>query len=957
MDEEKLDGNHPKKDVVEVKVSAKRTKNQDKAKPAQPYKMNIPNYMENKRGNNIFDVRTVTHTITPGLVGFHYDPLLDGPRVTTQSFTVRDDIGSRKIPSTENDVAAVLERQKKRNSELPNLISNEGKDSDKRSNYTRSEISLSEFSVSGEDKKKTKNIIQTVYTALSKGKKISAGNQIDQVPYLAGVGLYGKHGLYHEEIPEFGKITGENQSNSIDMHQTLSKLKRKLRNEDKELVQIRKANEEKEKDYRSKVAKSVNAIAGAVANVASTTIELALKVALLKDTPMEQRRLQMAQLYFVPKRITGKAISLVLTSIPKEGSPKPKSYNLPSRFEVTEFGKKLGYNNLEEFVSDVEIGLKQQETAKLFGRKPVENERGVKSGVMRELGARAEESEDGSALDELAEDGIIEIESEDEQLQEAIPAVFKNKLSQQCYYPFKFSAEFSYCVLYYHYFYLYGYLLPFGKTQPDLPWLYIFSLMIDPKNTLQLRLTDEQVAFKIGGLGLLERKFVSEDSEFSSVHKLLIQPILTSGADISKFKNILVDSFKAIAKLQSGSCRMQHLINKISLLSQSMTVTQRSLISICESQSLQETPAIKTILHDARSAYQAGIKYDGGQQNMLSIFGEGESKERQTLRSILAPLRPEVAHFCNIVTSMYEKIDRDPKAVHWFDSLALQSLTANDGPISYFLNMAKSAGTRQTLINNFPSKKVFEKIFEYVMSRREYIKSASGEQKKKIHSNPYLRMPLRYEWSVEKGQSVLVSEMVEKADAKDIHEKLFLRKRVPLEIAEGEDSNASVERAFGSTKSTHSEKKIGSSRKKDQQNFARAKQELVDFNRISAETFTALLQNTAIDTIVKEHFRFLEKSKNDPVSLLKDFGTNLLKGLAESLKMPKRTKDAAAKWQEYTCGDTDIDTTLNYLEEAATLLTNATSPGNMNILKNLNAFMNSIQKYMVVKKLNSINQN
>jgi len=920
----------------------------------QPYRFTITGY--EKKGKGQFEIRKEPHEFEWRKVD-KQGHVVERQTIRMTSTTCRDDIGSAKEDfshrklSEQDTIKKYIEEKNKAKNLSPQdddgfLYASVG-------DY----VSSNEFSISREDKEKSKKILLTAFKVIGEGKRIIPGTN-PNFPYLDYINPI-KPATIVEDIPEFGRVAGNKPKASIGVNQILDRIKRKRKQDSIQLEDNKRDNEIEEQRHHQLAEESAKKIAGMVTNSSAHIIELALQVALLKKSSIEERRRQMSQLYFIPKRITGKAISLVLSSISKEGTPIIGSYNLPTRFEVSELALRLGYDSIEEFVEDISIGLNQQETAKLFGRKPGPKEKARKSNVIRELITDSDSEIDEDDLAQLEEEGIAyeesgSVDEQEDEVDDVVPIVFKNKNSQQCYYPFRFTVEYSYCVLYYHYYHLRGYLLPFGRTQPDRAWVYIFSLLLDPKDTLQLRLSDEQVAYKIGGLSLLERRYNTDNSALAAIHRRLIKPIMTSGNDISKFKNILVECFKNIAKMQHTACRLSDMLNKIAITSECMTKTRRALTSLCESQRVQENPTIKSIIFEANKAYTSAIKPDYSQDSVLTIFGQQHQQDRITLKKLLSPLRPEAVHFCNTVTAMYEKVDTDRNAVEWFDSIILKSIATSHNPLSYFLSMATNHNTRKILEKNFIDKDQFESILKYINNRRGYIRNLSGDELQKLHSNRYLRTTVDFEWSSALSKPVLISEQTKRSNFEEIENEMFLGKRTNLAI-QSTPQMVSGQQTTQTNPTTHQPVSVYTIRRKAQNAYARVNLDLTEFNSISEDTMKELLTSSVVDKAAKLQSHYFGKSSGDLTDKVDDFLKTIISAVCEYMKFSTVHKLERSTALDYLRGMTSIQGTWDTLHRLALLLIGSNEDQDQKVGNNIEQLMNCVRKVTKDKRVQGLN--
>ena len=708
--------------------------------------------------------------------------------------------------------------------------------------------------------------------------------------------------------------------------------------------------EEHEQDCEDMAEK----IAGRISQSTAISLADALKLC-TTNMKVADRREEMKKFYFCPDNMTGTAISLVLASLPVAGDPVLKAYNLPSQTEVSALAEKLGFDSTQDFVEDVKIGCKQYETAKLSGRttRNVIN-RSKAEEFIEEINLYRKGK--GSKLEPLLaitndpEEDSVNIDNINEELE----AIVKDKESKHTYYPFKFSAEYCYCVLYYHYFYKYGYLLPFGKTEPELPWVYIFSLLIDAHDTLNLKLSPDKLAFKIGGLGTIEN-IVNSEREGISSYKDLFSPILGSGLDISKFKNILGSAFINIMKMQGLCISIAELMNSISLTSNCTSNNNKALRRLAISNRVDENPAIKQLLTTSQMAVDAVFGVLNEKSTILSILGVTPATNRYYLSDALSPLRPDIVHLCTTMSAQYLSRANNSNAVSWFKSTLIRGACSISNTMSYFLKLVDQSESRKILEKNFESPEMLKEILAYITTVKNEIKHESEGKMIKAPTNPYLHAQLHYEWSDKLAKVVLLREPEIALTFEKLMSEMNVSSPTPLPGSHIGKRPANLDNSFSlpshqvQTLVQQPTRPAKHGRLKRTAGVSRCIAQLVSDDPLDPETVSDALPDSNFTNVLQKAKLAIRGKKTtiEKRKLLNSISFGLAKGLEHALKRHTRLQGAIQNQTIELLDGAATDCCKRFVEAAIYILEHSSSEYVQSVVESLRNIVNFIEQHVI----------
>lgn len=197
---------------------------------------------------------------------------------------------------------------------------------------------------------------------------------------------------------------------------------------------------------------------------------------------------ELAPFYFLPKNPTKSMLQRILSSRCAQVLGKPVLFGLPNRDVVQRFADQFDMS-IDDLLKEVSDGLRVGKDKQM---------------TESEDGSDISNGDSSFRISDLS--GDLALGQEDDL--EEVEKVISSRGVQ--FYPFRFGLRFSYSQLAKLFFLSKGYRLPFGRTIPELPWVYILSLILDGDNVLNLRMSKDEHTFSLGGMNAIEQAQLSE---------------------------------------------------------------------------------------------------------------------------------------------------------------------------------------------------------------------------------------------------------------------------------------------------------------------------------------------------------------------------------------------------------------------------------------------------------------
>lgn len=212
--------------------------------------------------------------------------------------------------------------------------------------------------------------------------------------------------------------------------------------------------------------------------------KLKVSISLSNEKTTKQALLEnFKQFFFAPKNMTKKAMILTIQAFSNNVNGRIR-YSVPLNTELEKLAAEIGVQP-DQVLETIEAGLK---FATMKEKEYNDNEESKK--MLNLIDTTLE-----NALD----------------YHEKVPEVLKTN-NKTIFYPFRFDVRFSYKLIAQMFFLKTGSRLPFGRTIPSRDYVYALGIMVDPNDTLELRLDKTGYLMRIGGLKMTQ-KFESSLSD------------------------------------------------------------------------------------------------------------------------------------------------------------------------------------------------------------------------------------------------------------------------------------------------------------------------------------------------------------------------------------------------------------------------------------------------------------
>lgn len=294
------------------------------------------------------------------------------------------------------------------------------------------------------------------------------------------------------------------------------------------------------KSMKKEVKKRMNI---ALAN----TIEALASKDIIKET---------GELYFIPKNMTKKACHRLFQHVANKKVKRRGrvGYGLPAKSDVLKLARMFGYKDLDEFLEKVKAGMKLKAISSIQDyndlhetlHKPVvgdldaEYDRKMKEArYFQHIQKNPKSEARGGVIDStnlidlnMTKENFIEAKTHERHIEYVLESV-----EGICTAQFKFDLNYTYKT--YSMFSTASGTgkLPFGRTIPDLAYVYVLGLLLDPEDNLLLKKTSTAECYSLGGLTLLMKQQALEGGMNTNLIKKL-GSIVNYGDSQSKIATI-----------------------------------------------------------------------------------------------------------------------------------------------------------------------------------------------------------------------------------------------------------------------------------------------------------------------------------------------------------------------------------------------------------------------------------
>jgi hypothetical protein len=485
-------------------------------------------------------------------------------------------------------------------------------------------------------------------------------------------------------------------------------------------------------EYRREIDENLKEVSKSMVPGQAALYEIA-KLVSQKSMDANTLRSHFESLYFAPKNITMKAMNAVIVSeidfiAAASGSKKSKRYNLPPRKIVDELALKLGFADIEEMQE--QIGRSSLLSTIRAFRDPHQSEDAASSihdfdeymrrtqnpkarDFVSKLKKKTKSKENLTDFNDK-DDIVYENEFVERQMQfetDELRDVLNADPTKVKVTPFAYGAEFAYKMLYYYYLNEYSYILPFGQTIPDLPWLLTFSYITDSTNTLGLRLDYDRYLLKVGGVPLVEKSAVYTEDVDARLKKMFRSSLSNSPGSSGSMKQLVTASIVSAVKISNLKYVQSNSVDQIGRLKADVSTQLRSLEYTLKNSELTEDPcyqdrlsALRLLKIDAFAGDLKGIhKFT---KNVIRDLGgeyEDPGNKAAELRAMFSERMYAAAEMMAGYASSWDAGDSSKT---WFVR-SIQSMSASGSDFGMIYNMFKKDSYARTLQVLFRTKEKY----------------------------------------------------------------------------------------------------------------------------------------------------------------------------------------------------------------------------------------------------------
>lgn len=454
-----------------------------------------------------------------------------------------------------------------------------------------------------------------------------------------------------------------------------------------------------EKEAREKLKKQAQAdmienelaneeTANAIKNQQKAIISLGQVLLTEKLTHSEKLGKAQAE-YFLPDNCTEKALSFMALDMIEHNKDPSKGpfFCVPHRNQIQAIAEKNGLDTVEDLIKTVREGLKTKNIRHL--KKLSNQNTDVQTEAVRRLREKREtklakrQIPKAEIPDHDTEHIDIEVESGDDASQQIdkINEVLSAKNSEMNFIPFVYDLQVSYSILYYTYAASQNSKLPFGKTLPDIAWVYVFGLYLDPTNTLGLRQKMDRYIIKIGGVGLLSAVDV-HDKPGNELLKKLIKNTY-GGAAAGTTKDMVVSASTALYRAQEKRIMLMQKKLKLSEALENISAANMAATRLAVSKKLVNKSPFSEILNRCNIMVTVILGTDEETKRFkaqaMRFAGIEEKHAILTLNNALGPISFETMYMANMMLRMALK--QEELELKISDDWFIEAMSRNSGGI------------------------------------------------------------------------------------------------------------------------------------------------------------------------------------------------------------------------------------------------------------------------------------
>lgn len=478
---------------------------------------------------------------------------------------------------------------------------------------------------------------------------------------------------------------------------------------------------------------------------------------LLKSSATDKKQFkeEMTSYYYLPKNCTMRAMkALIADAVTFANDPLSKytRYHLPSRLAMSEVCLEGNFGSLEELEASLETGtmLKTMKAIKIKSKSDAGFERSQAPFEINEYYNQRDTTLAKDMID--ADDGLNEIDVDDELLGEyqtpvtdedvffekeieggleELKEVYETEGDVAHIRPFVYSMGYTYKIIFQVYLNRHGYKLPFGKTIPSLPWLYVFSYYLDPENALGLRMSRDRYMFSVGGVGLLEKDLVKDMPVDRHVYQLF-KPSMSASGDVTVFKNAVVSVYTLLIRLKScidSLCELKDIKEELKF---DISNSVEQMHNVTKTVGISEDHDIAGIITGATTIadriFNPSTDEDDLERLLFEIHQAEYSGKRSKLADAMAPLSYDSAFMASTMAKFaYDWDNGTELSKAWYVKGVLNSGKPQNAFFDLVSEMLMDSGFNAMTALLFGNKAVAQKARSCVAKARDIIRDNGQE--------------------------------------------------------------------------------------------------------------------------------------------------------------------------------------------------------------------------------------
>lgn len=523
-------------------------------------------------------------------------------------------------------------------------------------------------------------------------------------------------------------------------------------------------NLKRSKDARLKVERRIKRLQGRedqVLQMASDSLRKAdqviikqLTVLLKSKKSRAEMRDELSQYYYLPKNVTKLAMQRIIKTALSDS--EKNDFGAIRIGVALDLAENFGFDNMEAFEDAIKSGLgitRLREIRQAFGKEMKDAEEGddaissegdfdcdvsnhvwyVKEKVAQSKlieGEKVKGDLEGLETMSIGSGSSShykenEVKKANEILRERAK-VITAKDGISCY-PLKFG--YTYC---YKLYAMYRQLVdkvktPFGRTLPNLAYVYILGLLVDPENNLGTRYEEADYLIHLGGISIIEKHLLIPDKPNIRLEELF-QGLAKDRPTDGGMMGMYGAAVKRIKKLNRLAARLSGLNDKSSdlkeriLLKSEEIAFYRSNLSEVDRMCFSESVATNNL---AINALEGG-SLKKCKNDVYAALGLGAPVDVADIADIRFPYTLNCMNFMRRVNGLFQRLDEEKDKLmveYQFVCLIEDSIQTDAGMMNYLLRILSLPGHERTLKHWFKSKPKIQNMKTYFATLQRQIEA------------------------------------------------------------------------------------------------------------------------------------------------------------------------------------------------------------------------------------------